>query len=310
MIEVIIFILGIALIVWATERFVEGMIGSALILGVSTFALGVVFGGFDAENLGTGIAAGLKGLPGISLGTIIGSSIFLLGAAVGITAFLVPLEVRVPRKYIYLTLVSPLPMLALMLDGVLSRADGLALLLISLPLIAYIVRDSRNHAFLEEDEELEEVLEEREEKPSWYFPALMLFGLALIIAGAELLVRGAKGIIQSFGISDTLLGMVFVAAAVSFEEVARMVVPAYKGRPEISMGNILGTVLFFVLFNAGLIALIAPLRIESSVVAFHFPAMMLILAATSGFMLRGRIARSEGIVLMALYGVYLTLNYL
>jgi cation:H+ antiporter len=138
----------------------------------------------------------------------------------------------------------------------------------------------------------------------------MLFGLALIIAGAELLVRGAKGIIQSFGISDTLLGMVFVAAAVSFEEVARMVVPAYKGRPEISMGNILGTVLFFVLFNAGLIALIAPLRIESSVVAFHFPAMMLILAATSGFMLRGRIARSEGIVLMALYGVYLTLNYL
>ncbi|MDP6613252.1 MAG: sodium:calcium antiporter [Candidatus Hydrothermarchaeota archaeon] len=310
MIEIITFILGIALIVWATERFVEGMIGSALILGVSTFALGVVFGGFDAENLGTGIAAGLKDLPGISMGTIIGSSMFLLGAAVGITGFLVPLEVRVPKKYIYLTLISPLPLLALMLDGTLSRTDGLALLLISLPLIAYIVRDSKNHAFMEEDEEFEEVLEERAEKPSWYFPALMLFGLALIIVGATLLVRGANGIIQSFGISDTLLGMVFVAAAVSFEEVVRMVVPAYKGSPEISMGNILGTVLFFVLFNAGLIALISPLRIESSVIAFHFPAMMLVLAVTSIFMLRGRIARIEGTSLMALYGIYLILNYL
>jgi cation:H+ antiporter len=310
MIEIVMFLLGIALIVWATERFVEGMIGSALIMGASTFALGVVFGGFDAENLGTGIAAGLKDLPGISLGTIIGSSIFLLGAAVGITAVLVPLEVKVPRKYIYLTFLSPLPMLLLMLDGTLSRIDGFALLLISLPLIGYIVKDSRNHAFLEEDEEFEEVLEEREEKPSWYFPALMLFGLVLIIAGAELLTRGAKGIIQSFGISDTLLGMVFVAAAVSFEEVVRMVVPAYKGRPEISMGNILGTVLFFVLFNAGIIALISPLRVETSVIAFHFPAMMLLLAATSVFMLKGRIGRVEGVGLMAIYVIYLILNYL
>jgi cation:H+ antiporter len=308
-IELIMFLLGIALIVWATERFVEGMIGSALFLGVSTFALGVVFGGFDAENLGTGIAAGLKDLPGISMGTIIGSSIFLLGAAVGVTAFLVPLRVEVPRKYIYLTLASPAPMLLFMLDGTLSRMDGLALLLISVPLIAYIVRDSRNHSFIEEDEEFEEVLEEREEKPSWYFPALMLGGLALIIAGAELLVRGAKGIIQGFGITDTLLGMVFVAAAVSFEEVARMVVPAYRGRPEISVGNILGTVLFFVLFNAGLIALISPLRIDASIVSFHFPAMMVVLAAASAFMLRGRITRLNGAALMALYGLYLTLNY-
>lgn len=310
MIELGMFILGIALIVWATERFVEGMVGAALILGVSTFSLGVVFGGFDAENLGTGIAAGLRDLPGISMGTIIGSSIFLLGAAVGITAFLVPLRVEIPRKYVYLTLISPIPMLVLMLDGFLSRVDGLALLLISIPLIAYIVRDSRSHLFIEEDEELEEILEEREEKPSWYYPGLMLFGLALIIAGAELLVRGAKGLIQSFGISDTLLGMVFVAAAVSFEEVARMVVPAYRGRPEISVGNILGTVLFFVLFNAGLIALISPLRIEVVVVYFHFPAMMLILAVSSVFMLRGRITRVHGVVLMALYGVYLILNYI
>jgi len=308
-IEIATFILGIALVVWGTERFVEGMAGSAIVLGVSTFALGVIFGGFDAENLGTGIAAGLKNLPGISLGTIIGSSIFLLGAAVGITSVLVPLEVRVPRKYILLTFLSPLPMFALMRDGMLSRYDGLALLAISLPVIGYIVRDSRHEAFLEEDEEFEEVLEEKEEKPEWYFPTLMLPSIVVIIAGAELLVRGAKGIIQSFGISDTLLGMVFVAAAVSFEEVARMVVPAWKGRPEISMGNILGTVLFFVLFNAGLIALIAPLRVEQSVVAFHFPAMMLILAATSAFMLNGKISRGNGIALIVLYLAYLILNY-
>jgi cation:H+ antiporter len=308
-IEVAMLILGIALIIYGAERFVQGIAGSALVLGVSTFALGVIFGGFDAENLGAGIAAAVKGLPGISLGTVIGSSIFLLGAAVGITALLVPLEVRVPARYILLTLLSPLPMFALMLDGTLSRYDGIALLAISLPVIGYIVRDSRHSSFLEQDEEFEEVLEEREERSAWYFPALLLLSLGLIITGAELLVRGAKGVIQSFGIGETLLGMVFVAAAVSFEEVARMVVPAWRGRPEISLGNILGTVLFFVLFNLGVIAAVAPLEVERSVVSFHFPAMMMLLAVNSALMLRGRISRAGGALLLVLYLAYLALNY-
>jgi len=309
MIEVLLFVAGIALVVWGAERFVEGVVGSTLALGVSTFALGVIFGGFDAENLGAGMAGAVKGLPGISLGTVIGSTIFLLGLAVGLTALLVPLEAKVPRKYIWLTLLSPLPLLALMLDGDLSRGEGSILFLLSLAIIAYIVKGSRDYSFMEEDEELEEVLEEREEKPPYYFPAILLLSLGVIVLGAELLTRGAEGIIEGLGISDTLLGMVFLAAAVSLEEVARMVMPARKGLAEISLGNVLGTVLFFVLFNIGLIAMIAPLEVHREVVTFHFPAMMVLLALTAGFMLRGRIARGEGLVLVFFYLVYLILNY-
>ena len=309
MIEFAMLILGIALVVYGAERFVQGVVGTALVLGISSFALGVIFGGFDAENLATGVAAAVKGLPGVSLGTVIGSSIFLLGAAVGVTAMLVPLEVNIPTRYVLLTLLSPLPMLLLMLDGRLSRYDGLALIAISLPVIGYIVRDSRHSSFLEEDEEVGEALEEVAEKPSWYFPALLMLSLGIILLGAELLVKGARGVIYSLGMSDTLLGMVFIAAAVSFEEVARLVVPAWKGRPEISLGNILGTVLFFVLFNVGVIATAAPLKVERSVLVFHFPAMMLLLAVASAFMLRGRISRGSGALLLSLYLTYLALNY-
>lgn len=309
MIEVAMLVLGIALVVYGAERFVQGIAGSALVLGVSTFALGVIFGGFDMENLAAGVAAALNGLSGISLGTVIGSSIFLLGAAVGITALLVPLEVRIPARYVLLTLLSPLPMFFLMQDGLLSRSDGLILVAISLPVLGYILRDSRRSTFLEQDEEFREVVHEAGGKPVWYFPALLVVSLGIILLGAELLVRGARGVIQSFGIGETLLGMVFIAAAVSFEEVARMVIPAWRGRPEISLGNILGTVLFFVLFNLGVIAAAAPLSVERSVLLLHFPAMMLLLTVNCGFMLRGGISRAGGVLLLLLYSAYLGVNY-
>jgi cation:H+ antiporter len=303
----VLFVVGVIVVIWGTERFVEGMLGSTIILGVSTFALGVVFGGFDAENLGTGVVAGIEGLPGVSLGTVIGSSIFLMCVALGICGLLVPLEVNIPPKYIYMTLLSPIPLFILMRDGTLSRTDGLVLLLIFIPLIWYITTASKKETFLKK-EEVVEIAEEREKKPRWFFPALMIFGLVAIGVGAELIARGAKGIIVDFGISDTFLGMIFVAAAVSFEEIAREIIPAYRGHPEISIGNIMGTILFFVCFNVGIIALISPLRVDPQVVSFHWPFMMGVLILTGIFLLRKRVGRVEGMILLTCYGTYLLIN--
>ena len=101
--------------------------------------------------------------------------------------------------------------------------------------------------------------------------------------------------------------MIIVAAAVSFEEVPRMLIPARRGHAEISVGNILGTVAFLVLFNVGLIALIQPLVIEPAALRFYWPAMMLALALVIVFLWRGRIACVEGTVLLLLYFVYVGL---
>ncbi|MEW6189634.1 MAG: hypothetical protein AB1466_05985 [Actinomycetota bacterium] len=72
-------------------------------------------------------------------------------------------------------------------------------------------------------EEVDELEKAKEEKPRWFFPTVMIVSLIVITIGAELLGRGSRGIIQGFGISDTLFGMIFVAA-VSFEEIAREVI--------------------------------------------------------------------------------------
>jgi len=305
------FLLGVYLVVQATERFVEGLLGSAVLSGVSAFALGVVFGGFDPENLAAGIAGGVNDLPGVALGTVLGSSVFLLTIALGVAGVLVPLRVEVPRSHIFLTLASPVPLLLLSLDNELSRWDGLVLLVLFFPAMGYILAASRgqHRAYLHKDE-VDEVVKEREKRPRWFFPALMVGGLAVIAGAAQLVGWTAHGIVDEVGISDTVFGMVFVAAAVSFEEIARETVPAYRGHPEISIGNILGTVLFFVLFNIGIIAMIAPLAVDDIVLTFYWPFLMGTLAVVSVFLLRKSIGRPEGAILLAIYPLYLALAVL
>jgi len=138
----------------------------------------------------------------------------------------------------------------------------------------------------------------------------MLGSTGIIAGGAELMGWGAERIVEDVGFSETVFGMVVVGAAVSFEEVARGVIPAHRGHHEISLGNILGTILFFVLFNAGIMAMVRPITVEDVVLSLHWPFMMGVLAVTGAFILRGRIGRLEGLALLSLYPLYLWLTVL
>ena len=128
-----------------------------------------------------------------------------------------------------------------------------------------------------------------------------------VIIGAELFQWSVKELLSILGWHASWFGMIIVAAAVSFEEVPRMLAPARQGHAEISVGNILGTVVFFVLFNVGLIAMIRPLAIEPAILRFYWPAMMLALALIIIFLWRGGIARPQGVGLLALYATYVGL---
>jgi cation:H+ antiporter len=89
---------GLALVVWGAERFTNGAIRLAARLSLSPFFVGAVASGFEPENLASGAAAALGGLPQIALGTVIGSTIFLLTGALGLVLLVAPMDVRIPRE--------------------------------------------------------------------------------------------------------------------------------------------------------------------------------------------------------------------
>ena len=78
-----------------------------------------------------------------------------------------------------------------------------------------------------------------------------------------MLVSGSETIIEHLGLSDTVFGMKILAFLVSMEELARELPAAMKGRPDISFGNVVGYMLAFFLFNAGIIVLVSPVTVDA-----------------------------------------------
>lgn len=260
MLSVFLFLLGIGLVLWASERLTDGVLVTATLFAVSAFFVGALVSGFEPENLTTGAIANFQGLPQVALGTVIGAAIFMLLGGFGAALLITPMEVQIPRSGVLAMLASLLPFgWALFNDGYVSRFEGLVLLLACGTLMAWLYRTSPTAL----------TAGPRHQSPTAERPSSLSRALFLILAGsiglligAALVVQGATGMIHRFGVSETFLGMTVVAIGESLEETARMVSPARRGRSDVALGNVVGTIVILLTFNLGLISAIRPIPVD------------------------------------------------
>jgi cation:H+ antiporter len=133
---------------------------------------------------------------------------------------------------------------------------------------------------------------------------MFLAGLVALVAGAELLVRGASKLALSFGITPLVVGLTIVAFGTSAPEVAVSVGAVLKGQTDIALGNVVGSNIFNVLFVLGLSALITPLVVNIQLIRQEVPIMVgasLLLMVLS---LDGRVGAIDGAMLFALLLAY------
>lgn len=128
---------------------------------------------------------------------------------------------------------------------------------------------------------------------------LFVAGLALLIIGAELLVRGASRLAAAVGISPLIIGLTVVAFGTSAPEMAVSSVSALNGTADIAVGNVVGSNIFNVLFILGASALIAPLVVSQQLVRLDVPIMIGVSVLTLVFIADGALNRLEGAVLFA-----------
>jgi cation:H+ antiporter len=284
--------------VWLLVESVEGLIASlrawALAAGVSGMLVGALVLGFDVESTAAGVAATLDGLPGTALGASIGAAIFLVTAGLGIAALVAPFRVRPPAVLLVAAAVATALAIVLAADGRLDRADGLVLLASFVPLVAAAV--VRRPAAVPP-------AGPRPPRPRRLLLTLAA-GLGGLLVGAELLVFGTQRIVSELGLSETVFGLLVVAAAVSFEEVVLEALPAFRGFPELSVGNALGTLVFLLTGSLGVIALAGPIDVPASVTGYHLPALGLSVLLAGALLARGRLGRVEGALLVAAYAGY------
>jgi cation:H+ antiporter len=285
-------VVGLALVVGGAELFFDGLLASAARWGLSPFVLTVVVSGFELENLVAGIATDLKGLGNAAAGTFLGGTTFLALGVAGLSAVVVPIRAALPGSVLLWSASAPLPLLALGSDGDLSRLDGLMLLLWATVAIGGIAYAGRSLPGSEAESVSHPLLR-------------MLGGLTVLTGGGVALGDGLHRVVTHFGISQSLLGNTAIAAAVEVEEVSRVAVPTRHGRGDVALGNVFGTIAHFAAFNAGLIALVRPIQLDSVSRHLHLPV-----AAASVLLLVGLtrwhrgLARLDGALLLALYGGY------
>lgn len=139
---------------------------------------------------------------------------------------------------------------------------------------------------------------------------LIVGGLAALLLGGDLLVRGAVALARRLGVSPLLIGLTVVGFGTSTPELVTSVQAALAGSPGIALGNVVGSNIANILLILGLAAVIAPLRADPA--AFRRDGTVLALATLAGLasVLAGEIGRPVGAALIAGLCVYLVVGYL
>ena len=173
-IDAVVFLVGVAILVYSVEELIENITKAALLTGVSAFLFAVFFAGMDFENWAFGVAAVIGGLSGVAIGSAFGSALFLVGVSVALAGVLVPFEPAVPSDYLLLMVVAPLIALPTLLDGMLSRLDGVFLLVVFAAILGYLYWQESQGRETFRDEETEEAQEALADggHSQWYYIVL------------------------------------------------------------------------------------------------------------------------------------------
>jgi len=309
-------LLGLALLVWGSERFVFGASASARNLGISPLLIGltIVGAGTSAPEAMVSVTAALQGNPGVSIGNALGSNIANVGLVLGVTALVRGVMVRSKVFHLEFPLMFAVIGLAWVLlgDGVLDQTDGIILGLAFLGLLSFMgiiaTRARRSDPLRQEFADDIPVGVKTAKALLW-----LVVGLAALLLGSKAIVWGSVSIARSFGVSDLLIGLTIIAVGTSLPELAASITSVLKNEPDIAVGNVIGSNMFNLLPVLAIPGLIAPTVVPPEALQRDFPVMLTLsvalLVMAWGFRGSGRIARWEGGVLLLAFISYQGLLY-
>lgn len=267
--SVVAIVVGLFLLVWSADRFVDGAVGVARFFGMSTFLIGMVIVGFgtSAPEMVVSILSAMNDTPQLALGNAYGSNIANIALILGVTALIAPVVVQkqaMSRDIPVLIAMTALTVL-LLVDGNVSLIDGAVLLVAFVAIMGFNIlselkakRKRRKSGGVSEVSEFEEI--PAEGVSIGRAVLYLLVGLVLLIVSSRMLVWGAVYMAHALGVSDLLIGLTIVAVGTSLPELASSIAAARRGENDLAVGNIIGSNIFNTLVVVGLASVIAPIK--------------------------------------------------
>lgn len=315
MLDLLLVTIGVLLLSSGGEALIRGSLAAAHRLGISALLSGLLIVGFgtSAPELVVSIEAALSERPDIAIGNVVGSNIGNILLILGLCACIAPLAVkpRVLRRDGVAVVAASGLFLILVGGGALVRSDAAIFIF---ALAAYLVwaywtertgKQPSAEMHIAEGEEVASL-----PKTTLWIVIAIVLGLALLITGSQVLLKGAVGIAEWFGVSEAVIGLTLVAVGTSLPELSISVIAAFRRHADVAIGNILGSNIFNVLGILGFSALLQPLPVHERILQFDQWVMMGTSLILMFFLYTGsRLGGREGGLLLLGYGVYLSLSF-
>ena len=298
-INVLLIVVGVALVLFGADKLTEGASALARRLNVPEIIIGltIVAAGTSAPELFVSLVSALNDTPDMAVGNVVGSNTMNAMLIVGTAALVAPMVISpsTVKKDIPCSVLASILLAVLAFDGFLGRFDGIVLLLGFAAFMAYTLVQSKAGK--------DDVV--KESSPVWKNILYIVFGLAGLVVGSNLFVDSASDVALSLGISEAVVGLTIVAGGTSLPELATSVVAARKGQSAIAIGNVIGSNVFNILLILGLTSAITPLEIEG-ITTIDMAVMLLSVILVWLFSrTRYTVERWEGGLLLVIYIGYL-----
>lgn len=300
-------VVGLILLMGASDRFVESAVRLARALGVSIVLIGALIVGLGTslpELLVSGIAS-VDGKIDVAMANVTGSNVANVTLVLGAAALLAPIRSRtlILRREGILMLISVTALAAVLWDKAVSRVEGIGLLVGMVVALVLLIRWSTS----DPDGVIE--LEEGEEAHS--VPGELLIGLAALaitVFAARLLLDGALDLGERFGLGEAFLG-VLLGVGTSLPELATTMAAVRRHESDLVIGNILGSNLFNSFAVAGTAAMVGPGLLTD--LARPSLAIMIAVVGLAGWFAweDTKVDRREGLALLTIFVVFAVLSY-
>lgn len=308
--EVILFVLGLTALTTGAKWLVDGSSSIALNLGFSPLVVGmsVIAFGTSMPEFIFNLTSANSGASDLAVGNVVGSNIANIALILGLTALLQPVKIPdllLKREYVFMLLTTIL-FIALSLDGEINRFDGIILVFIFAGFIYWLFKTGR----VNEEDELQTPTHANNQ--FWFKNGVfIILGLTGLLYGAHLMVNSSTSIALQLGIPEMVIGVTIVAIGTSLPELAASMAAVLRKNYDMSIGNVIGSNIFNILFVIGFVTILAPISIiDAWTVPFHMLVMALIVLSILPFYFIGKkIGKMGSLSLLAMYSAYLFLCY-
>ena len=307
--SILFFVLGIALLWVGTELVLRRVPILASWLRVSPLVVTVLLVAVmtSLPEFCVSLFASLRGQPSAAVGNIVGSNFVTLTFVAGVCALWRPIEVGPTlrtRESSWMIMAAAL-LLIFAMDGVISRIDGLILLVAYFPYFLGTLDDARRQRNRETKNSTTPV------KMPWLEVIIFATGLGMIVLGSNWVVENGTKLARMFGMSDLLIGVTFYAFGTSLPELAIALGAVLKNQANVTLGEIYASNIFTGLAGVGALCLVKPLIVEPIILQRDLPMLIVAGVLLQMFVTTGRrFVRFEALVMIGIYILFLAAQFM